>query len=319
MRLLFLVLMLFTSLSATATNSLTIALWPKGAPGAVASTTYKESRYFDNDPAKLRFSQVTDPEIELFLAPANDSPTAAVLICPGGGYHVLAYDHEGVQVARFFNSLGLSAAVLKYRLPSSEIMSDKSIGPLQDAQEALRLLRRRSAEWNIDPKRIGVMGFSAGGHLAGSLSTRHAEPVYTPADSTNARPDFSILVYPVLSMQESITHGGSRTHLLGANPSIEAVNRASNELRVDADTPPAFLIHSQDDNAVPVENSIRYYQSLVRLHIPGELHIHEKGGHGYGLGINPGSPTHWTEDLIIWLKTRGILIARLENAHDKDS
>jgi acetyl esterase/lipase len=224
------------------------------------------------------------------------------VICPGGAYAVLAYDHEGIQVAKWFAARGVTAAILKYRLPHSDIMSDKAVGPLQDAQEAIRHLRRRAAELHLDPTRIGIMGFSAGGHLAASASTRHAEAVYTPSDTTSARPDFSILCYAVISLQEGLAHKGSAENLLGPTPYKQELDRASNELRVDASTPPAFLVHSQDDKAVPVQNSIQYYLALTRQGVAGELHLHEKGGHGYGLGVNPGSPAHWTKDLEAWLQ-----------------
>lgn len=281
-------------------------LWEQPPAGARSTPAYQESvLYRDNDPAKPRITQVTDPDIEVFLPEAGKTCTAAVLICPGGGYAVLAYDHEGLQVARWFNERGIAAAILKYRLPSSAIMEDPSIGPLQDAQEALRVLRRHAVSWGFPSDKIGVMGFSAGGHLAGSLSTRHAESVYAVADTVSARPDFSILVYGVLSMQPELTHKGSQINLLGVSPSQTAIDRASNELRVNSQTPPSFLIHSQDDGAVPVANSLRYLQALLAHGVPAELHVHEKGGHGYGLGVNPGSPDHWPRDLEAWLKRHG--------------
>lgn len=279
-----------------------VPVWSGPIPGAIQNPLYNQAVILrDNDPAKPRISQVTTPTLELFL-PASDSPTPAVMICPGGGYAVLAYDHEGIQIARWFAERGVAAAILKYRLPHPDIMSDKSVGPLQDAQEGLRVLRRRAAEWGIDPTRLGVMGFSAGGHLAASATTRHAEKVYELADSTSARPDFSILVYGVLSMQRDITHLGSFTNLLGATPDQAAIDRASNELRVDATTPPCFLIHAQNDKAVPVENSLRFYAALTKAGVAGELHIHQLGGHGFGLGVNADSPKHWTADLEVWLR-----------------
>jgi acetyl esterase/lipase len=292
--------------SQAADGGFKLPLWKGLPPGGKVSDTYKEIViYRDNDPGKPRSSQVTNPEIQVFLPATEKASGAAVVICPGGGYGMLAYDHEGIDVARWFNERGVAGIVLKYRLPSDQIMEDKSIGPLQDVQQAIRLVRRNAAAWKIDPAKIGVMGFSAGGHLAGSASTRYDESVYTPEDAVSARPDFSILVYGVLSMQAEITHGGSRKNLLGDNPSQEAVNRASNELRINAHTPPAFLIHAQDDKAVPVANSLRYYEAMIAHGISGELHIHEKGGHGFGLGVNPGSPAHWTKDLESWMKAHG--------------
>jgi acetyl esterase/lipase len=213
-----------------------------------------------------------------------------------------------VQVAQWFNARGVAAFVLKYRLPSDEIMKDKSVGPLQDVQEAIRTVRRRAAEWKVDPAKIGIMGFSAGGHLAGTASTMYAERVYEPADATSARPDFSILVYGVLSFDPAITHGGSRQNLLGKKSTKEEIERFSNELHVNAKTPPAFLVHSQNDKTVPVENSIRYYQAMTKNGVPGELHLYEKGAHGYGFG-NQNTPTakHWPEALAAWMASRGLL------------
>jgi len=295
-----------TAFGQTVDDGIKLPLWKGLPPGGKASDTYKEIIiYRDNDPAKPRISQVTEPEIQVFLPDAAKATGAAVVICPGGGYGVLAYAHEGLDVARWFNEHGVAGIILKYRLPSDQIMEDKSVGPLQDVQQAIRLVRRHAAAWKVNPDRIGVMGFSAGGHLAGNASTRYADKVYEPEDDTSARPDFSILVYGVLSLQADIAHEGSRKNLLGEQPTQEAVNRASNELRVDAQTPPAFLIHAQDDKSVPVANSLRYYEAMIAHGVGGELHIHEKGGHGFGLGVNPGSPAHWTKDLESWMKAHG--------------
>ncbi len=277
-------------------------LWPAEIPGALHNESYSEIVVLrDNDPSKPRISRVTEPTLEFFLPAPGKGNGAAVVICPGGGYAVLAYDHEGIQVAKWFAARGVTAAILKYRLPHSDIMADKAVGPLQDAQEAIRHLRRRAGELHLDPTRIGIMGFSAGGHLAASASTRHAEPVHIPTDATSARPDFSILCYAVISLQEGMAHKGTGENLLGPTPYKQELDRASNELRVDATTPPAFLVHSQNDKTVSVNNSIQYYLALQRQGIPGELHIHELGRHGYGLGVNPDSPSHWTKNLEAWL------------------
>jgi len=295
-----------SSFSLAAEAGFKLPLWKGLPPGSKAAETYKEIVILrDNNPEKPRISQVTTPEIQVFLPAADKATGSAVVICPGGGYGVLAYDHEGIAVAHWFNEHGVAGIVLKYRLPSEQIMEDKSVGPLQDVQQAIRLVRRNAAAWKIDPAKIGIMGFSAGGHLAGNASTRYADKVYEPEDTTSARPDFSILVYGVLSLQADICHGGSRKNLLGENPTQEAVNRASNELRVDARTPPAFLIHAQNDKTVPVANSLRYYEAMIAHGVSGELHVHEKGGHGFGLGVNPDSPAHWTKDLESWMKAHG--------------
>lgn len=285
-------------------QDLTLKLWPQGVPGSKDTPSYREVTQM-NDRNKPRVSRVTDPELLVYFAPKETATGAAVVICPGGGYGVLAIDHEGYDIAKWLNSMGVAGIILKYRLPSDEIMKDKSIGPLQDVQEAIRTVRRNASKWNLKSDKIGVMGFSAGGHLAGTASTLYREQVYTPQDNTSARPDFSILIYGVLSMQDGVTHAGSQRNLLGENPSRELKDKFSNELRVDASTPPAFLVHSADDDAVPVANSILYYQALIRAGVAGELHVYESGGHGYGLAPNGSSESLWPAACRAWLAKRG--------------
>jgi len=288
-------------------QDLTLKLWPQGVPGSKDTPSYREVTQM-NDRNKPRVSRVTDPELLVYFAPKETATGAAVVICPGGGYGVLAIDHEGYDIAKWLNSMGVAGIILKYRLPSDEIMKDKSIGPLQDVQEAIRTVRRNASKWNLKSDKIGVMGFSAGGHLAGTASTLYREQVYTPQDNTSARPDFSILIYGVLSMQDGVTHGGSQRNLLGENPSKEMEDKFSNELRVNASTPPAFLVHSADDTAVPVANSILYYQALTRAGVPGELHIYESGGHGYGLAPEGDTESKWPEACQSWLAKRQLAI-----------
>ena len=206
------------------------------------------------------------------------------MICPGGGYSWLAIYPEGTLVAARLNSFGISAFVLTYRLPSDAIMVDKSIGPLQDGQEAIRIVPRHAKEWNIDPHKIGIMGFSAGGHLAATVSTHFADTVYQHGDTTSARPDFSVPVYPVISMDSTITHRGSNVNLLGPAPSMETIRYFSADQCVSKDTPPAFIVQAADDKTVPVQNSIAYFLALNKYGIPCELHMYESGGHGFGLG-----------------------------------
>lgn len=294
--------MLSSSLYA---QTLTLKVWPDKVPGSKASGDYKELTRDDN--GKPRVVKVSDPEIQVYLPAKEKANGTAVVICPGGGYGVLAIDHEGWDIAKWFNEMGIAGIVLKYRLPSDVIMQDKTIGPLQDVQEAIRIVRRKATEWNIDPGKIGVMGFSAGGHLAGTASTMYAEKVYSPSDATSARPDFSILMYGVLSMQSDITHKGSQENLLGKNASNELMNHFSNELNVNKETPPAFLVHSMDDKAVPVENSVRYFEMLKKYAVPAELHIYEKGGHGYGLAIGGGTESQWPTACKAWLQSHGWL------------
>ena len=276
-------------------------VWPDGIPGSVKNESYSEKSTLTGEIVS-RYEKVTDPTITVFLPPYEKATGAAVLICPGGGYEVLAFDHEGIAIARWLNDNGIAGIILKYRLPSDLIMTDKSVGPLQDAQEAIRIIRRNASEWKINPREIGVIGFSAGGHLASTLSTHFTEKVYEVKDTTSARPDFSLLIYPVISFNTSFTHAGSRKNLIGDNPSDNAVRHFSNELQITENTPPTFLVHSSDDKAVPVRNSIVYFEGLVSRNIPAEMHVFQKGGHGYGLSINKETQSAWPDLCLSWLK-----------------
>ncbi len=280
-----------------------IDLWNGNVPGSIVNPEFKQLVDSADNWVKMRF--VTAPTLDMFPAPSGKANGTAIVICPGGSYWGLAIEHEGKQVAQWLNGLGITAFVLKYRLPDNSIMADKAIGPMQDGQEAIRLVRRHAKEWGIDPNKIGIMGFSAGGHLASTLSTHFNEKVYEPSDSISARPDFSLLIYPVISMDSAITHWGSRVNLLGGNPSPELVSHFSNELQVSRETPPAFLVHSLDDNLVPVQNSMNYALALQKLNIPCELHIYGSGGHGYGLGRSTGTESTWPEACRKWLEARG--------------
>ena len=280
-------------------------LWNGKIPGAIRDTNYKQTVDSLDNWYKMRF--VSEPTLDVYPAPAEKATGTAIIICPGGGYSGLAIGHEGAAVARWLNDLGITAFVLKYRLPSDRIMVDKSVGPMQDAQKAIRLVRQHAKEWNVDAGKIGIMGFSAGGHLASTLSTHYNEKVYDPADTTSARPDFSLLIYPVISMDKGTTHMGSRANLLGGNPSSDRVKHFSNELQVTSETPPAFLVHSIDDEVVPVQNSIGYALALQKYHIPCELHIYQSGGHGYGLGRSENTESSWPDACRKWLEARGFL------------
>ena len=282
----------------------TMNLWPGGIPGLVFTDSYVE-KSTTSEGLITRFEKTTNPMIYIFLPPKETATGTAVLICPGGGYAALAFGHEGNAIASWLNDNGIAGIILKYRLPSDLIMKDKSIGPLQDAQEAMRIIRRNAVAWNIDPKKVGVIGFSAGGHLASTLSTHYNDKVYDVSDTVSARPDFSLLIYPVITMDTSFTHAGSRKNLLGENPSNEAIKRFSNELQVNEKTPPAFMVHSADDQTVPVKNSIVYYEQLVKYKIPSELHVFQKGGHGYGLGGSKDTQSAWPGLCISWLKASG--------------
>lgn len=277
----------------------TINIWPDDVPNSKETTDYN---YIEDTTGSWSFIRhIQKPKLDAYLVEGKEQ-TAAVIICPGGAYWGLAFLHEGEDVAKWFNSLGISAFVLRYRLPDTTIMQNKTIGPLQDAQEAMRTVRRNAEKWNIDPHKIGIMGFSAGGHLASTLSTHYNDSVYAVNDTISARPNFSLLIYPVISMQSEITHMGSRNNLLGENPDKSLVKKYSNELQVDSLTPPAFLVHSMDDNAVPVENSIRYGLALKDSSVPCEMHIYPTGGHGYGMGKGKNTEATWTKACEKWMK-----------------
>jgi acetyl esterase/lipase len=299
----------FLCLIATTGNlsgqSMIINLWNGKIPGAIRNDNFKQSVDSADNWIKMRF--VTDPFVDMYPAPAEKATGTAVIICPGGAYWGIAIEHEGAQVAKWLNSLGITAFVLKYRLPDNTIMVNKSIGPMQDGQRAISLVRQRAKEWGIDPHKIGIMGFSAGGHLASTLSTHFNEQVYQPEDSTSARPDFSLLIYPVISMDSTITNWGSRVNLLGSTPSPELVKHFSNELQVNSKTPPAFMVHSLDDEAVPVQNSINYALAMHKFNIPCELHLYQTGGHGYGLGKSANTESTWPEACRKWLEVTGFL------------
>lgn len=277
-----------------------LKVWPYGVPGSTKSDSWIEKATETNGVVS-RYEKVNDPTLTVFLPTAEKATGTAVLICPGGGYGVLAFDHEGYAIARWLNENGIAAYILKYRLPSDLIMKDKSIGPLQDAQEAIRIIRRNREHYKVNPNKIGVIGFSAGGHLASTISTHYAEKVYETKDTISARPNFSLLIYPVITFDATFTHAGSRKNLIGDNPSQIAIDHFSNELQINAKTPPAFLVHSSDDKTVPVKNSLVYYENLVKNNVFAEMHIFQKGGHGYGLSIGRGTQSAWPELCIKWL------------------
>lgn len=278
-----------------------IPVWNKTIPGEIKNSEYTENPVY-KDSILQKTSNVTTPTLTIYK-PDNPNGTS-VVIFPGGGYEHLSMYKEGGKVAKWLNSLGITAFVLKYRLPNDKIMIDKSIGPLQDAQEAIRIIRRNANEWKIN--KIGVIGFSAGGHLAATLSTRFNEKIYPTNDTISARPDFSLLIYPVISMKNEIVHKKSKTNLLGNNPSKKNIEKFSAELSVTDNTPPTFLVHATDDKSVLVENSISYYLSLKKNNVPVEMHIYEKGGHGFGLGVKDTSE-FWTVACINWLKSLNYL------------
>lgn len=247
-------------------------------------------------PTSGTYTKVVTPQLEIYR-PENPNGTA-VIICPGGSYRMIVFNSEGIRSAKEFVKSGVTAFVLKYRLPVDSIIVNKTIGPLQDAQQAIKVVRENAAKWGVDVNKVGVVGFSAGGHLASTVATHFQKPVIENSNNTNLRPDFVALVYPVISMQDNLTHKDSKRNLLGSNPSKEITDLYSNELQVDAKTPPAFLVHAEDDKVVDIDNSIVFYQSLKKNNVPSELHLFAKGGHGFG-----GQPIDmWMGPLIKWMQ-----------------
>ena len=252
----------------------------------------------------ILISNVQNPDIAVYLPSRRFATGQAVVICPGGGYRVLAYDLEGTDIARYLNSIGVAGIVLKYRLPISgnSLVPHKS--PLMDAQRAMRLVRQNAGNWNISPDKIGVMGFSAGGHLASTLGTHFDYGSKSSSDSVerqSCRPDFMILMYPVISLTDSLVHTGSGQALLGNNPDKNLSIYYSNELQVHEDTPPTFIAQADNDSGVPTENSLLMYRALHRKKIPVELHVLSEGEHGFGLALNNEHVHSWTNSLRLWL------------------
>ena len=258
-----------------------IDLYPENkVPGNVPGPDEEKS---ESNGGILRVSKIKTPTLTAYLPPADKANGTAVVICPGGGYSIVAIDHEGLKVAEKFNEMGVAAFVLKYRIPDTKNQTDPSIAPLQDAQQAILTVRTNAKKWNVDPERIGIMGFSAGGHLASTAGTHFERSLIDNPDHISVRPDFMILIYPVISADIAITHSGSFKNLLGPNASAEQLNLYSNEKQVTAKTPPTFLVHASDDGGVSPNNSIVFYQALLKNKIPAELHIYQNGGHGFGM------------------------------------
>lgn len=249
-------------------------------------------------------SNVQIPDIAVYLPTKRLATGQAVVICPGGSYWILAYDLEGTDIARYLNSIGVAAIVLKYRLPTYGNCVEPHMAPLMDAQRAMRLVRFNAPKWNIDPGKIGIMGFSAGGHLVSTLGTHFDYGNPAAADSVermSCRPDFMILIYPVISFTDTCSHTGSREALLGKDPDPDLVRYYSNELQVKDDSPPAFIVHADDDEGVPVENAILMYKALRAKNIRAEMHILSEGDHGFGLGVGNEHIASWSHNLQLWL------------------
>jgi len=248
----------------------------------------------------LIISEVSIPTLTVYKPKKQNLSKSAVIICPGGGYGILAAGHEGAAVALALNEMGVTAFVLKYRLPDDKIMVDKTIGPLQDAQRSIQYVRENSKKYNLDSTKIGIMGFSAGGHLAATASTLFEKEVIENEKHTSLRPDFSILLYPVISFSEDLAHKGTRENLLGNKISDATILHYSCELQVTTQTPPAFLVHASDDTDVLVGNSIAYYEALQKNKIYSEMLLYPHGGHGFGME-NTTTKDRWIENLKNWM------------------
>jgi acetyl esterase/lipase len=294
--------LLMTALAdfAFAAPPVVIPLWPEGVPGARALGT---ERVGEGD----RISNISEPTLTVYPAAVDRPNGTAVIIAPGGGYGFVSYGREGAQFANWLSSLGVTSFVLKYRLGEFGHPA-----PLQDVLRAVRLVRSRAAEFKINPARLGVMGSSAGGHLAATAGTLFDHPAGRTGhalDAVSARPDFLILMYPVITMEDPYAHAGSRKNLLGDHPTPELLQLMSLEKQVTPSTPPTLLIHTQEDQAVPVENSILFYQALTRAKVPAEMYLFEHGSHGMGMKADFGTASDWPARAAEWLRNRGLLTA----------
>ncbi len=273
--------LLIMTTSLCAQKPIELPLWPNGAPNS--NELKGDEQEMDNG----RVSNIKNPDITVYRA---ENPNGmAVIMCPGGGYARLAMNHEGHDMAPWFNTQGITYVVLKYRMPNGH----KEV-PFSDVEQAIRLVRQHAAEWNINPAKVGIMGASAGGHLASTLATHYT--------SKETRPDFQILLYPVITMDANFTHAGSRENLITKNPSADLIAKYSNELQVNAQTPQAFIALSSDDKAVLPQNSINYYLALLKHNVPATMHIYPTGGHGWGFRDNFTYKRQWTDELEKWLR-----------------
>jgi acetyl esterase/lipase len=284
----FLMICLFLSVVSHAQEI--VQLYPGPVPNS-KKTEKKES--FNSG----MFRGVTRPTLEVYLPQKEKASGAAVIIIAGGSYAVIVYQGEGISTAKQFAKNGIAAFVLKYRLPDDSTMQNKAIGPLQDVQQAIKLVRENASKWGVDGTKIGIIGFSAGGHLASTAATHFEEALIENSNKTSIRPDFQVLVYPVISMQDSLTHRDTRNNLLGRNPSKDLIDLYSNELQVTNDTPPTYITHAADDKTVDVDNSIAYFESLRHHNVEVEMHIYPKGGHGF-IFRQPD----WMDPLLLWMK-----------------
>jgi acetyl esterase/lipase len=295
--------LIFIAMAFTGLAQTIIPLYPNIIPNSKVAPDEEISEQRDGITI---VSKISKPTLTIFLPAKEKANGTAVVICPGGGYWINAISHEGTDVAKRFNEMGVAAFVVKYRIPNDATMLNREIGPLQDAQQAIKTVRQRAKEWNVNVNQIGIMGFSAGGHLASTAGTHFDTAVIPDAENISLRPDFMILIYPVISFNDQITHMGSRDQLIGKMPSAEKIAYYSNELQVTAKTPPTFLVHASDDDVVNANNSVAFYQSLLKYKVPAELHIYQKGGHGFGMN-NKTTNDQWMDRCKNWMKATGFL------------
>jgi acetyl esterase/lipase len=296
MKFLFSLLLIGNTLSITAQQVIT--LYPGKIPGAIACNKKEIVTTTDN---RQRIADVTEPTLTLYRPATINTNRSAVIICPGGGYARLAMTHEGYDVATEFNKSGITAFVLKYRLPDDSCMAQKATGPLQDLQQAIVFVKTHAADWGIDSSKVGVAGFSAGGHLASTATTHYTTCYADNPLAVSVRPAFAILIYPVISFTDELAHAGSRERLLGKNAAKDKIDLFSNEKQITPQTPPCFLVHAADDKTVPVKNSISFYTALLDNKIKSGLLIYQSGGHGFGM-INPDTKENWMPGVISWMK-----------------
>jgi acetyl esterase/lipase len=298
-----LALLLIFNIMAVSFAQQTIPLYNGPIPNSKPSPNEEKT---ETDNGIVVVSKISIPALTIFLPPKEKANGTAIIIFPGGGYAVNAIKHEGTDVAKKFNEMGIAAFVVKYRIPNEATMIDKEIGPLQDAQEAIKIVRMRAKEWNINTNRVGIMGFSAGGHLASTAGTHFNKAVIDNKENVSLRPDFMLLIYPVISFQDNIGHIGSRTNLIGKQPAQDKIDYYSNELQVTEKTPPTFLVHASDDDGVNPNNSVVFYQALLKNKVPAELHIYQGGGHGFGMN-NKTTKDNWMATCKNWMDANGWL------------
>jgi len=277
--------MLFLMVGYTAVAQQVLPLYPDSIPGSTVKLSKEET-----------------PTLTLYLPIKEKATGTAMLVIPGGGYGFLAFEEEGIAIGKAFAEKGIAAFVLKYRLPKRETMRDKSYGPLMDAQQAMKVIRSNAVNWNLNPRKVGVIGYSAGGHLASTLGTHFFKSYIPNKENISLRPDFMILVYPVISMNDQLTHMGSKINLLGMEPSKEKVALFSNDLQVTKETPPTYLTHCGDDQVVDVNNSIVFYQALQKNGVDAELHLFPKGNHGFTQRLPVGE---WMDPMLGFMKREG--------------